>query len=132
MSETLLDVRNLSTQFFTDDGVVNAGQDVSFSVARRETLGIVGESGSGKSVASLSILRLVSHPGKITNGEILWKDKNLLQYSEAQMRQVRGDEIAMIFQEPMTSLDPLYTVGNHSEEAPRVQPGLRGPPARER
>ena len=130
MSETLLDVRNLSTRFFTDDGVVNAVEDVSFSVARRETLGIVGESGSGKSVASLSLLRLVSHPGKITNGEIWWKGEDLLQYSEAQMRKIRGDDIAMIFQEPMTSLDPLYTVGNHIEEALSLHQGLRGREAR--
>jgi ABC-type dipeptide/oligopeptide/nickel transport system ATPase component len=132
MSETLLDVRNLSTRFYTDDGVVNAVDDVSFSVARRETLGIVGESGSGKSVASLSILRLVSKPGKITNGEVLWKGKDLLKLSEAQMRRVRGDDIAMIFQEPMTSLDPLYTVGNHIEEALGLHQNLHGHAAREK
>ncbi len=130
MSETLLDVRNLSTRFYTDDGVVNAVDEVSFSINRRETLGIVGESGSGKSVASLSILRLVSKPGKITNGEILWKGQDLLKISEAQMRKIRGDDIAMIFQEPMTSLDPLYTVGNHIEEALSLHQGLRGQAAR--
>lgn len=132
MSELLLDVRNLSTRFYTDDGVVNAVDDVSFSVAPRETLGIVGESGSGKSVASLSVLRLVSKPGKITDGEVLWKGKDLLKFSEAQMRRVRGDDIAMIFQEPMTSLDPLYTVGNHIEEALSLHQGLRGHAAREK
>lgn len=130
--ETLLDVRNLSTRFYTDDGVVNAVDDVSFSVAPRETLGIVGESGSGKSVASLSVLRLVSKPGKITDGEILWKGKDLLKFSEAQMRRVRGDDIAMIFQEPMTSLDPLYTVGNHIEEALGLHQNLHGHAAREK
>ncbi len=132
MSDLLLDVRNLSTRFYTDDGVVNAVDDVSFSVARRETLGIVGESGSGKSVASLSVLRLVSKPGKITNGEVLWKGKDLLKLSEAQMRRVRGDDIAMIFQEPMTSLDPLYTVGNHIEEALGLHQNLHGRAAREK
>ncbi|HVF85811.1 MAG TPA: ABC transporter ATP-binding protein, partial [Abditibacteriaceae bacterium] len=132
MSDLLLDVRNLSTRFYTDDGVVNAVEDVSFSVAPRETLGIVGESGSGKSVASLSVLRLVSKPGKITSGEVLWKGNDLLKLSEAQMRRVRGDDIAMIFQEPMTSLDPLYTVGNHIEEALSLHQGLRGQAAREK
>ncbi len=132
MSEILLDVRNLSTRFYTDDGVVNAVDDVSFSINRRETLGIVGESGSGKSVASLSILRLVSKPGKITAGEVLWKGQDLLKLSESQMRRVRGDDIAMIFQEPMTSLDPLYTVGNHIEEALGLHQNLHGKAARER
>src|SRR4028119_591143 len=130
MNETILEIRNLETRFFTDDGVVQAVDDVSFSMARRETLGLVGESGCGKSVTSLSILRLVSAPGKITHGEILWKGRDLLKFSEAQMRRVRGDDIAMIFQEPMTSLDPLYTVGNHIEEALRLHQGLRGEAAR--
>ena len=132
MSELLLDVRNLSTRFYTDDGIINAVDDVSFSVAQRETLGIVGESGSGKSVASLSVLQLVSKPGKITNGEILWKGRDLLKLSESQMRRVRGDDIAMIFQEPMTSLDPLYTVGNHIEEALGLHQNLHGHAAREK
>lgn len=130
MAETLLQVRNLKTQFFTDDGIVDAVDDVSFEVARNETLGVVGESGSGKSVTSLSIMRLVSPPGRITAGEIRWKDNDLLKLSEAQMRGIRGDDIAMIFQEPMTSLDPLYTVGNHIEEAVKLHQGLRGQAAR--
>src|SRR5438876_1162150 len=104
MSEQLLDVRNLHTQFFTDDGVIKAVDDVSFAVARRETLGLVGESGCGKSVTSLSVLRLVPPPGKITGGQMLWKGQDLLTLSEAQMRDIRGNDIAMIFQEPMTSL----------------------------
>src|SRR4028118_527157 len=132
MNETILEVRNLKTQFFTDDGIVTAVDDVSFSIARRETLGLVGESGSGKSVTSLSVMRLIQPPGKITGGQILWKGNDLLKLSEAQMRAIRGDEIAMIFQEPMTSLDPLYTVGNHIEEALRLHQGLRGQAARER
>ena len=128
--EKLLDVQNLQTHFFTDDGIVKAVDEVSFSLAPRETLGVVGESGSGKSVMSLSVLRLVSAPGKIVGGKVLWKGEDLLQRSEAQMRAIRGDEIAMIFQEPMTSLDPLYTVGNHIEEALRLHQNLRGEAAR--
>ena len=128
--DNLLDVQNLQTHFFTDDGIVKAVDDVSFSLAPRETLGVVGESGSGKSVMSLSILRLVSPPGKIIAGKVLWKGEDLLRRSEAQMRAIRGDDIAMIFQEPMTSLDPLYTVGNHIEEALRLHQNLRGEAAR--
>jgi ABC-type dipeptide/oligopeptide/nickel transport system ATPase component len=126
----LLEVKNLRTQFFTDDGVVNAVDDISFSVGERETLGIVGESGSGKSVTSLSVMRLVSAPGKISGGEILWKGRDLLKLSEPEMRTIRGDDIAMIFQEPMTSLNPLYTIGNHIEEALRLHQGLQGEAAR--
>lgn len=128
--EKLLDVQNLQTHFFTDDGIVKAVDDVSFSLAPRETLGVVGESGSGKSVMSLSLLRLVSAPGKIVGGKVLWKGEDLLKRTEAQMRAIRGDDIAMIFQEPMTSLDPLYTVGNHIEEALRLHQNLRGEAAR--
>jgi len=128
--ENLLEIRNLQTHFFTDDGIVKAVDDVSFDLQRRETLGIVGESGSGKSVMSLSILRLVAAPGKIVGGKVLWKGENLLDRSEAQMRAIRGDDIAMIFQEPMTSLDPLYTVGNHIEEALFLHQNLRGQAAR--
>ena len=132
MSQPLLSVSHLETQFFTDDGVVKAVDDVSFEIAPREILGVVGESGSGKSVTSLSVLRLVSAPGKITGGQINWKGQDLLKFSERQMRAIRGDEIAMIFQEPMTSLDPLYTVGNHIEEALRLHQGLKGHAARAR
>jgi ABC-type dipeptide/oligopeptide/nickel transport system ATPase component len=129
---TLLQVKNLKTQFFTDDGVVNAVDDVSFDIAPNETLGLVGESGCGKSVTSLSILRLVASPGKITGGEILWKGNDLRKYSEAQMRKLRGDDIAMIFQEPMTSLDPLYTVGDQIMEAVKLHQGLRGKEAKQK
>ena len=132
MPEPLLSVSNLETQFFTDDGIVKAVDDVSFIIAPREILGVVGESGSGKSVTSLSVLRLVSAPGKITGGQINWKGRDLLKFSEREMRKIRGDEIAMIFQEPMTSLDPLYTVGNHIEEALALHQGLKGRAARAR
>jgi ABC-type dipeptide/oligopeptide/nickel transport system ATPase component len=130
--DKLLQVKNLQTQFFTDDGVVKAVDDVSFEIAPNEILGLVGESGCGKSVTSLSVLRLVSAPGKITGGEILWKGEDLLKYSEKQMRGLRGDDIAMIFQEPMTSLDPLYTVGNQIMEAIQLHQGLKGKAARDK
>ncbi|HEU4751514.1 MAG TPA: ABC transporter ATP-binding protein, partial [Armatimonadota bacterium] len=130
-AEPLLSVRNLQTQFFTDDGVVKAVDDVSFDLAMCETLGVVGESGSGKSVTALSILRLVSRPGKIVGGQIRFKGRDLLALSEAEMRRIRGNDISMIFQEPMTSLDPLYTVGDQIREALSLHQSLRGPAARE-
>ncbi|RYX85934.1 ABC transporter ATP-binding protein [bacterium] len=132
MAEPLLSVRDLQTQFNTDDGIVTAVDHVSFDLAPREILGVVGESGSGKSVTSLSVLRLVANPGKIVGGQILWKGEDLLKKTEAQMRAIRGDDIAMIFQEPMTSLNPLYTVGNHIEEALALHQGLKGQAAKER
>lgn len=126
----LLSVSNLRTQFFTDDGVVTAVDGVSFEVASSEVLGLVGESGCGKSVTSLSMLRLVGAPGKITGGEILWKGRDLLKLPEKAMCKIRGDDIAMIFQEPMTSLDPLYTIGNQIGEALALHQNLHGRAAR--
>src|SRR2546426_10577980 len=117
MPEPLLSVRDLRTWFDTDDGVVKAVDGVSFDLAPRETLGIVGESGSGKSVTAYSILRLVSAPGRIVGGEILFKGLDLARQSEEAMRHIRGNDISIVFQEPMTSLDPLYTVGNQIMEA---------------
>ncbi len=128
----LLEVKNLQTQFFTDDGIITAVDGVSFDIAPSEIVGLVGESGCGKSVTSLSILRLVSNPGKIVDGEMNWKGENLLEYSERQMRAIRGNDIAMIFQEPMTSLDPLYTVGNQIIEAISLHQGLKGKAARDK
>ncbi len=114
----LLQVIGLETTFFTDDGAITAVDHIDFSLKEREILGIVGESGCGKSVTSLSIMGLVpSPPGKITNGQILLEDRNLSEYSQKEMRKVRGKEIAMIFQEPMTSLNPLFTIGNQLTEA---------------
>ena len=108
----LLDVRNLKTYFFVEEGVVKAVNDVSFSVRRGGTLGIVGESGCGKSVTSLAIMGLVaSPPGKILCGEILYRGRDLLGLSGEERARVRGKEIAMIFQEPMTALNPVFTVG---------------------
>lgn len=114
----LLQVRELETTFFTDDGAIPAVDHISFSLKEGEILGIVGESGCGKSVTSLSIMGLVpSPPGKITSGEILLDSKDLTKLSQKEMRKIRGQEIAMIFQEPMTSLNPLFTIGNQLTEA---------------
>ncbi len=115
----LLDVRGLKTYFRTMDGVVKAVDGVDMMIKQGQTLGVVGESGCGKSVTSLSIMRLVDKPGWIAGGRIAFKGKDLLTLSEEQMRHVRGDDIAMIFQEPMTSLNPVYTVGNQVMEAIR-------------
>lgn len=118
IEETLLKVDNLRTWFYTDDGIVKAVNDVSFSLNKGHTLGIVGESGCGKSITSLSVMRLIdSPPGKIVGGKIVFKGEDLLAKSEEEMRRVRGKRIAMIFQEPMTSLNPVYTVGRQIEEA---------------
>jgi oligopeptide/dipeptide ABC transporter ATP-binding protein len=117
MTDNILEVRHLSTQFFTRAGPVRAADDVSFNIETGSTLALVGESGSGKSVTSLSIMRLVPPPGKITAGEILFGGRDLMKLDNAQMRRVRGREIAMIFQDPMTSLNPVYTVGDQIAEA---------------
>lgn len=116
--EKLLEIKNLRTYFYTEDGVVPAVDDVSFHVKSGETLGIVGESGCGKSVTSISILRLVPNPpGKIMEGsEIIFNGKNILEIPENDMRKVRGNEISMIFQEPMTSLNPVFKIGKQIEE----------------
>lgn len=116
----LLEVKNLKTQFTTDDGKFFAVDDVSFTVKKGQTLGIVGESGCGKSVTSMSIMRLIQSPGRIANGEILFQGQNLLNFSDEQMRKIRGHQMAMIFQEPMTSLNPVYTCGEQIEEAIRL------------
>ena len=121
----LLDVRNLSTVFPLKKGVVRAVEDVSFSINKGESLAIVGESGSGKSVASLSVLGLVSKPGRIESGSIIYKDNEDLRFAAKQrMRQLRGNEISMIFQEPMTSLNPVYTIGFQLVEAIRTHLAL--------
>ncbi len=118
MSEPLLEVRDLQTHFFTDDGVVRAVDGVSFEINAGETLAVVGESGSGKSVTSLSILRLVPDPpGRIVGGSIHFRGRDLAKLDPAEMRAIRGKEISMIFQEPMTSLNPVYTCGEQIIEA---------------
>ncbi|NIK10662.1 ABC transporter ATP-binding protein [Alkalibacillus almallahensis] len=121
MSDTILELNNLHTHFFTDSGEIPAVDGVSFHVNKGEVVGVVGESGCGKSVTSLSVMQLVpSPPGRIVSGEINFKGENLAFASEKRMRQIRGNEIAMIFQEPMTSLDPLYSIGNQLVEAIRM------------
>jgi oligopeptide/dipeptide ABC transporter ATP-binding protein len=116
-NEILVDVKDLKTYFFTDDGVVEAVDGANFTIKRGEVLGLVGESGCGKSVASLSIMRLIDKPGKTIGGEILFKGEDLLKKTEEEIRKIRGSEIAMIFQEPMTSLNPVFTIGNQITEA---------------
>lgn len=116
MARKLLSVRDLKTSFFTHVGEVKAVRGISFDVNEGEVLGIVGESGSGKSVTSLSIMGLLQYPGRVVDGEILLNGEDILTYSKNQMRKVRGKEIAMIFQDPMTSLNPVYTIGNQIME----------------
>ena len=113
----VLEVKNLKTYFYTEEGVVKAVDDVSFSVEKGKTLGLVGESGCGKSVTAMSISRLISPPGRIAGGEILLSGRNLLALNDEEMRQVRGSQISMIFQEPMTALNPVLTVGFQIAEA---------------
>ncbi|MFP3998599.1 MAG: ABC transporter ATP-binding protein [Desulfobacterales bacterium] len=117
MAKTLLDVKDLRTYFWTEQGLVKAVNGVSFDLREGETLGIVGESGCGKSVTALSIMRLIPYPpGRILNGEVYFDGKNLLELSASEMRRIRGNRIAMIFQEPMTSLNPVLTVGRQVGE----------------
>jgi peptide/nickel transport system ATP-binding protein len=113
----LLDVRDLSTSFRTEDGIVKAVQGVSFSVEKGQTLGIVGESGCGKSVTCLTIMGLNPKRNTMTTGEALWKGKDLISAKPRELREIRGDEISMIFQDPMTSLNPVHTIGRQLEEA---------------
>lgn len=121
MSETVLQVEDLRTHFFTRSGVVKAVDGVTFSVGKRETLGIVGESGSGKSMTALSILRLVPAPaGKIVGGRVLLRGEDLLRKSEREMQRIRGSRISMILQDPMTSLDPLFAIGDQLAEPIRI------------
>jgi peptide/nickel transport system ATP-binding protein len=125
MSETLVDIKNLSVDFSTDDGTVNAVKNISFKIPKGKTVGLVGESGSGKSVTSLSIMKLIPNPpGKISSGEIIFEGKNLVQASESQMRKIRGKKISMIFQEPMTSLNPVFTVGDQIAETLMIHEDL--------
>ena len=120
----LLEIKGLKTYFSTEEGLVRAVDGVDLRIERGETLGVVGESGCGKTVTGLSIMRLISEPpGKIVEGHILWEGKNLLDLPPGEMRKIRGKEIAMIFQEPMTSLNPVFTVGEQIAEAIRLHEG---------
>ncbi|MCE5235240.1 MAG: ABC transporter ATP-binding protein [Clostridiaceae bacterium] len=116
MSENLLQVKNLQTQFATDAGIVKAVNGISFNLEKGKVLGIVGESGSGKSVTAYSILRILVDPGKVVGGEVLFEGDDVLRYSRRQMRSFRGEKISIIFQDPMTSLNPVYTIGNQLME----------------
>jgi len=129
----LLEVNGLKTQFFTQDGVVKAVDGVSFFVNEGETLGIVGESGSGKSVSVLSVMRLIPQPpGKIVDGQVLFDGEDLLKMNDEQIRHVRGNKIAMIFQDPMTSLNPVLTIGRQVGEALELHMGMKKDEARKR
>ncbi len=116
----ILEVKSLKTYFFTEDGVVKAVDGVDFEVYQGETLGLVGESGCGKSVTAFSIVRLLDYAGKVVEGQIIFKGADLLKKSESQMRKIRGKEIAVIFQEPMTSLNPVFTIGYQISEALKI------------
>lgn len=129
----LLEVKGLTTQFFTQDGIVHAVNGISYTLNEGETLGIVGESGSGKSVGVMSLMRLIpTPPGKISAGEVLFEGRDLLKISDDEMRSIRGNKIAMIFQDPMTSLNPVLTIGRQIGEALELHLGMDKKQARER
>ncbi len=130
---TLMEIKNLTVRFYTEDGVVHAVNGISYSMDEGDTLGVVGESGCGKSVHALSIMRLIpSPPGRIEDGEIWFNGRDLLKVSESEMHKIRGAEIAMVFQDPMTSLNPVYTVGFQIMEALKLHQGMDDQQARER
>lgn len=122
--EIILDINDLRTSFFVGNNEVKAVDGVTFQVPKGKTLGIVGESGSGKSITALSILRLIEDPGKIKSGSIKYKNEELTEAKNSRMRQVRGNEISMIFQEPMTSLNPTFTIGQQLRESFKIHQGL--------
>ena len=124
MSQPLLQIQNLSTSFFTDKGEIRAVEDVSFSIQPGETLALVGESGCGKSVTAFSVMRLVDKPGRIVGGKIFFRGQNVLDLPEGEMRKIRGKSIGMIFQEPMTSLNPVFTIGDQIGESLHIHTDL--------
>ncbi len=130
--KNLLQVKGLKTYYYTEDQVIPSVDGVDFELSEGETLAIVGESGCGKSVTSLSIMGLVSRPGKIIEGEILYQGEDLRKKSEKEMRKIRGNEISMIFQEPMTSLNPVFTVGSQIMSSFRIHQGLKKAQARQK
>jgi len=132
MSRRILELKDVKTSFYTHLGEVQAVRGVSFTLDKGEALGIVGESGSGKSVTSMSIMKLVQYPGKVKEGQILFKGEDLVPKSKKEMMSIRGDEIAMIFQDPMTSLNPVYTIGDQIMEATIKHQGLSKAEAREK
>ncbi|WP_458209251.1 ABC transporter ATP-binding protein [Haladaptatus sp. NG-SE-30] len=132
MSDPVLSVHDLVTRFYTDEGTVKAVDGSSFDLHEGETLGIVGESGSGKSVTALSIMKLIDDPGRIESGEILYRGDDLRHKSEREMRQIRGNDIAMVFQDPMTSLNPVFTVGQQIGRVVRTHHDVSDSEARQR
>ncbi|WP_374001489.1 ABC transporter ATP-binding protein [Bdellovibrio bacteriovorus] len=132
MSTNIIEVRNLAVEFKTEEGVIKAVKGISFNIPKGKTVGLVGESGSGKSITSLAIMQLIGHPGKITQGEILFEGQDLLKTSEKKMRSIRGARVSMIFQEPMTSLNPVLTVADQITETLMLHQGLTKPQALEK
>ncbi len=133
MEDYLLEIKDLQTRFYTDEGIVKAVNGVSYGMAEGEILGVVGESGCGKSVHALSIMRLIPDPpGKIEKGELIFYGRDLMDLSDSEMRDVRGAQIAMVFQDPMTSLNPVYTVGDQIMEALKIHKGMDSKQARNR
>ena len=130
--EKILEVKDLHTYFYTDAGVVKAVDGIDFDLKKGEILGIVGESGSGKSVTNLSIINLVSHPGKIEKGEVLFHGKDLLKISDKEIRKIRGNKISMIFQDPMTSLNPYLKISDQMMETIMLHQGLNKKDAKKR
>jgi len=125
MSDRLLEIRGLKTHFATDEGMVHAVDGVDLAIDRGETLGVVGESGCGKTVTALSVMKLIQMPpGRIAGGQLLWQGRDLIPLGPAEMRSIRSKEIAMVFQEPMTSLNPVYTIGEQIAEVIRLHEGL--------
>ncbi|HEY7601925.1 MAG TPA: ABC transporter ATP-binding protein [Methylomirabilota bacterium] len=125
MSERLLEIKGLKTHFFTEEGVVRAVDGIDLHIDKGETLGVVGESGCGKTVTALSVMKLIPMPpGKIVEGQMLYEGRDLVTMPPAQMRKIRGKEISMVFQEPMTSLNPVFTIGEQIAEAVRLHEGL--------
>src|SRR5699024_2468867 len=129
--DVILDIEQLKVSFHTKEGTVTAVNNVSFQVGKGEIVAVVGESGSGKSVTANAIMGLVSSPGRIEDGQVLFKDKDLTKASQREMRSIRGNDISMIFQEPMTSLNPLFTVGDQIDEAIRLHQKVSRRKARE-
>ncbi|MEE9277057.1 MAG: ABC transporter ATP-binding protein [Dehalococcoidia bacterium] len=133
MAEPLLQVKELQTHFFTSEGVVKAVNGVSYDVQPGETLGLVGESGSGKTVSALSLMRLIPNPpGKIVSGEVIFDGESILEVDDSRMREIRGNDMAMVFQEPMTSLNPVLTIGRQLTEALELHRHMKGREASER
>lgn len=130
MAENLLQVKNLKTYFYTEDGLVKSVDDISFNIKEGESVAIVGESGCGKSITAMSIMKLIPSPGKIENGEVLFQDKNILKLKDEELRNMRGNNVSVIFQEPMTSLNPVFTIGYQIEETVILHRGVNKKDAR--